>query len=156
MYALSLPFLHRLSSYAPVVIRVLVGAIMTAHGWQKLADMGPATFGSAMLEPNGVPLASLVGWLVTGIELVGGIMLIVGLATRIAAALISAVLLGAIILVKVDIGFLSPIGAMLPGAELDVALLAGTFALMLMGPGRPSVDHAMGIEPGLDRAELVA
>lgn len=154
MNALSLPFLHRLTPYAPVVIRVVVGVVMVAHGWQKLTDMGPAMFGSGMLEPNGIPAPTLVGWLVTWVELLGGIMLIVGLATRIAAGLISIVLLGAIVLVKVDLGLIAEMGAMLPGAELDLALLAGAFALMMMGPGRPSLDHALGIEQGLEEARL--
>ena len=46
---------------------------------------------------------------------------------------------------KVNVGFLSPPqgGA---GAELDLALIAGFLVILLAGPGRLSVDHALGYE----------
>lgn len=38
------------------------------------------------------------------------------------------------------------VGAMLPGAELDLALIAGALGVIVLGPGRPSLDHGIGIE----------
>ncbi len=35
----------------------------------------------------------------------------------------------------------------MPGAELDLALLAGNIALIVHGPGPISLDHQLGIEP---------
>ena len=35
------------AGYAPLVVRVLVGVVMAAHGWQKLQG-GPANFGQAL------------------------------------------------------------------------------------------------------------
>jgi uncharacterized membrane protein YphA (DoxX/SURF4 family) len=52
----------------------------------------------------------------------------------------------ATLLVKVDLGLIAPSGAPLPGAELDLALIAALVGVVLLGPGRPSVDHAVGIE----------
>lgn len=82
----------------------------------------------------------------TFIELIGGSLLIVGLLTRISSLLLMAVLGGALLLVKLDTDLIAPMGAMLPGAELDLALIGGALGILLLGPGRPSVDHALGIE----------
>ena len=143
---LSLPFLRPLAPYAPVVLRVIVGAVMAAHGWQKLTAMGPATFGENMLAGLGVPAPVLTGWLVTLVELVGGVALVVGAFTRVAAILLASVLAGAVALVKLDLGLIAEMGSPMPGAELDLALIAGAIGVALLGPGTPSVDHATGIE----------
>ena len=96
--------------------------------------------------PLGVPAPTVVGYLQTFAELVGGIFLIVGFLSRLAAAVEAVILVLAIFLVKLNIGLIAPPEAPLPGAELDIGLLAGLLAVMLLGPGRPSLDHAVGIE----------
>ncbi len=131
---------------APVIIRVLIGAIMAAHGYQKLTVMGAANFGNGMLGGLGIPAPELMGYVVTYAELVGGILLIIGLGSRIAAAVLTVILAVATILVKTDLGLIAPAGSNLPGAELDLALIAGLVGIMLLGPGPLSVDRAIGIE----------
>jgi putative oxidoreductase len=148
MSLLGLTSLSRLAPAAPVIARLLVGTVMAVHGWQKLTDMTPAGFGEGMLGMLGVPAPVLFGWVVTLIELVGGVALILGVLTRVAALLNAAVLVGALLLVKIDIGLIAPMGAEMPGAELEFGLLAGLLAVALLGPGRPSVDHALAIESG--------
>lgn len=120
MHALSIPPIHRLAHLAPVILRVTVGGIMALHGWEKLVDMGPATFGQSMIADLGLPALELLGWAVTLTELIGGILLILGLVTRVSASLLIVVLVGATVLVKPDLGVIAPMGAMLPGAELDL------------------------------------
>lgn len=149
MHRLSIPFVHRFAPAVPVILRVVVGTVMGVHGWQKLTEMGPAAFGSGMVADLGVPAPVLVGWLITLVELIGGALLVLGLLTRISAAAVTVVLVGATILVKPDLGLIAPMGAMLPGAELDLALIAGAIGVLLLGPGKPSVDHAIGIETTL-------
>jgi uncharacterized membrane protein YphA (DoxX/SURF4 family) len=83
------------------------------------------------------PLTALV-------EIVAGVALIVGLGTRVAATLLGLVLVGALLYVKTDRGVIST--EPMPGAELDLALLAGLVALMAIGPGRPSIDAATGLD----------
>src|SRR5215212_5260568 len=126
------------AGYAPLVVRVLVGVVMAAHGWQKLQG-GPANFGQA-LAGLGVPLPTLMAYVVTFVELIGGILLFVGLLSRLAALLLT------IVLVKVNIGLLSPTDGSGVGAELDLALIAGFLVVLLAGPGRLSVDQALGYE----------
>lgn len=145
MHQLGFPSLGRAAPAAPVLARLIVGVIMAANGWGKLTEMTPAGF-SGMLDGLGVPAPLAAAWLVTGIELVGGLLLIVGALTRVAALLNAGVLIGALLLVKVDIGLIGPMGADMPGAQLDLAILGGLLVVALLGPGRPSLDHLLGIE----------
>lgn len=145
MRALGLPGLSRFADLAPLVLRLGVGLVFTAHGWQKLSN-GPTMFGG-MLTGLNVPAPELFAWLVTIAELVGGVLLILGLLTRLATLPLIALMIGAIVLVKSEVGIIAAPEAGMPGAELDIALLAGLVALLLVGPGRMSVDHAVGIEP---------
>lgn len=145
MRALSLPFVHRLTDLGPLALRLGVGLVFVVHGWQKLTD-GPSGF-AGMLTGLGVAAPDVFAWLVTVAELVGGIQLLIGLLTRLATLPLIATVVGAIALVKADLGVIAPEGAPMPGAEVDIALLAGLVALLLLGPGRVSVDHVVGIEP---------
>lgn len=146
MHALSIPPVHRLAPAAPVILRLVVGSVMALHGWQKLTEMGPAAFGEGMVAELGIPAPVLVGWVITLVELIGGSFLIVGFLTRISAVAVTVVLLGATLLVKPDLGLIAPMGSMLPGAELDLSLIAGALGVLILGPGKPSVDHAVRIE----------
>jgi putative oxidoreductase len=135
------------AGYAPLVVRVLVGVIMLVHGWQKLQG-GPSGFGQA-LAGLGVPLPELMAYVVTFVEIIGGVLLIVGLLSRLAALLLTIDLVVAILLVKVNIGLLSPPDGSGVGAELELALIAGLLAVLLAGPGRLSVDQVLGYEGDL-------
>jgi putative oxidoreductase len=136
--------MDRLAGFAPLIVRVIVGTIMTAHGWQKLTEMGPSNFGEQMLGGMGVPLPVFMGYVVTFVELFGGILLILGLLSRLAALLLTSDLVVATLLVKVNVGFLS--GSSGTGAELDLALIAGLLVVLLAGPGKLSLDHVLGLE----------
>ncbi|WP_166397051.1 DoxX family protein [Rubrobacter marinus] len=126
------------------MIRLVVGVIMAAHGYQKLAG-GPANFGG-MLAQLGVPAPTLMAYVVTFVELVGGILLILGLLSRWAGLLLTANLAVAVLMVKVDVGLIAPQGGG-AGAELDLALIAGFVTILLLGPGKLSLDYVLGIEP---------
>ena len=147
MRTLSLSPLSRLASLAPLAVRLIVGIIMLAHGWQKLTEMGPGNFGGQMLAGLGVPLPVLMGYVVTFTEIIGGILLIVGFLSRLAALLLTIDLVFAILLVKLSVGLIAPQGTPGAGAELDLALIAGFLVILFAGPGRLSVDHALGLEP---------
>lgn len=116
------------------VLRVIVGAIFVAHGAQKLFVFG---FGGVIgaFESMGVPLAAIAGPTVALVELFGGLALLAGLFTRVAAAGLAAIMLGAALLVHAPAGFFLP-----NGAEFVLALFGTTVALALAGPGALSVD----------------
>jgi putative oxidoreductase len=85
-----------------------------------------------------------MAYVVTFVAVFGGILLIVGLLSRLAALLLTIDLVVAILLVKVNVGFLS--GSSGTGAELDLALIAGLLVILLAGPGKLSLDHMLGLE----------
>ena len=144
MRTLALSPFARLASLAPLVARVIVGVIMAAHGFQKLAA-GPAGFGG-FLQQLGVPLPTLMAYVVVFVELVGGILLILGLFSRLAALLLTIDLVVAILLVKLGVGLIAPPDQPGTGYELDLALIAGFLVVLFAGPGPASVDRALGLD----------
>lgn len=149
MKAIGSSFLGRSADLGPLLLRVSVGAVFAAHGWSKFT--GGVDGFAGMLEGLGVPAAMLFAWLVTLAEGIGGVLLILGVLTRLVTLPLIGTMIGAIVLVKSDLGF---IVADAPGAELDVALLGGLLALLFVGPGRISVDGAMGAETAVAPAAV--
>lgn len=144
MNALSLSSMAQFAGFAPLVARVIVGVIMFAHGLQKLIG-GPANFGLA-LDGLGVPLPVFMAFVVVLVEVVGGLLLIIGLLSRLSALLLTIDLVVATLLVKTGVGFLSPMGSPGVGAELDLALIAGFLVVLFAGPGKLSLDQALGLD----------
>jgi len=121
--------------FAPLVLRLAVGVVLAYHGWLKLPDIsGFAGF----VDSLGIPAPELMAYVVTYLELLGGIALIFGLATRYVAALFVIEMAFTTILVKVDVGLIASEGG--PGAELDILILAIAMSLVLTGAGKWSVD----------------
>ena len=67
-------------------------------------------------------------------ELIPGILIVLGVLSRLSASLISIIMLGAIFIVK---GAQSITGK--GGVELDLILLASALVIMIVGPGRISL-----------------
>ncbi len=88
-----------------------------------------------MLEGLGFPLAGVLAWLVAVVELLGGLALILGVYTRVAAIPLATIMVVSTIVVwsgaMGDPGF--------QAARLDVLLLAAMVSLALTGPGRAAL-----------------
>ena len=125
----------RAGDLAILALRIAVGVVLAYHGWLKIPNVsGFAGF----VDSLGVPAPDLIAYLVTYLEFIGGIALILGLATRYVAALFVIEMVFTIMLVKVDVGLIAPEGG--PGAELDILILAIALSLVLTGAGRWSAD----------------
>ncbi|MGP9501513.1 DoxX family protein [Specibacter sp. AOP5-B1-6] len=127
-----------LNTAARTVLRIVVGFLFAAHGWQKYNEFTLAGTQGAFTQ-MGVPAADVVAPIIATLELVGGIALILGLATRPFAALLTLNMLGAIILVHAPAGIFVEAG----GFELVLLLGASSLAVALAGPGRLSLDHLL-------------
>ena len=119
------------------LLRVLVGAIIAAHGAQKLFVFGFAGVTGAFTQ-MGVPLPGIAGPMVALLEFFGGIALAVGLLAGLAGLGIAITMLGAIFMVHLSGGFFLP-----TGYEFALALFAGSAALARTGAGAYSLDHAI-------------
>jgi putative oxidoreductase len=116
------------------ILRSVVGVVFVAHGAQKLFVYGlPGVTGA--FEGMGVPMAGLVGPGVAFLEFAGGLALIAGLLTRVAAAGLAATMLGAMVLVHLPAGFFLP-----NGVEFVLTLLGAALVLAVTGAGAWSVD----------------
>jgi len=122
-----------------LLLRVTVGFLVLLHGISKLGS-GPG-FVVGMLERHGLPGA--LGWLVYVGEVVAPLLLIAGLYTRAAAAVVVINMLVAIGLVDIDKLFL--IGKSGGWAlELQALYLFGALTVVLLGAGRFSVGGEAG------------
>lgn len=120
-----------------LVLRVVVGAIFAAHGAQKIFEFTlPGTIGS--FAGMGVPLPEIAGPVVAFVELIGGILLILGLLTRPVAILLAIDMIVALVAVHLPAGLWVGDG----GYEFVAVLGAAALALALTGAGRFSLEGA--------------
>lgn len=120
---------------ALLILRIALGATMLLHGIQKLTTTGIGGV-QEMLAGMGVPLAKVAGAALPFVEIVAGALLIVGLFTRVAAALLAVVSLGAMFTVHFTAGFFAQDG----GYEFVLVLALLGIALVLTGGGRWAAD----------------
>ena len=69
--------------------RVFLGVMFLAFGFDKVRDI-PATIG--LMRDHAVPLPEVVAYVVMAIEILGGLLLVLGIGERVAAALLAAYL----------------------------------------------------------------
>lgn len=124
-----------------LVLRVAVGALMLAHGLQKLFGLwgGPGLDGfEAMLVDAGFQQARILAYAGAIGEVVAGVLLIIGLLTPLAAAGLLALLINAWCVrqaAEPGLQWFAP-----DGPELEMLLAATLVAIILAGPGRISLE----------------
>ncbi|WP_102346128.1 DoxX family protein [Bacillus sp. Marseille-P3661] len=109
------------------ILRVTLGALFLVHGIVKFQGGIENIVG--WFSSIGLPgfMAYGVAWL----EVIGGIALIIGFATRIVAALYALLMIGAILKVKLSVGLLG--NGQMAGYELDLAFMAMAIFLAITG-----------------------
>jgi len=130
-----LSFLDRLQPLGLLVLRLTLGAIMIAHGWQKIAGHLHGFMGA--LSHMGIP--AWMAYLVVAAEFGGGILVIVGFLTRFAAFAILIDMLVAILKVHLHNGLTGQ-----GGFEFPLACATISFALIFFGAGPISLDWMRG------------
>jgi putative oxidoreductase len=118
------------------ILRIVLGVIFVAHGWPKVGDMAGT---AAFLGGVGIPAPMIAAWLVTILELGGGILLLAGfLVTPVALFLTAHMFLG-IITVHAAKGFYV-VGLGSAGIEFNLLMAVSLLMLVFGGPGLAALD----------------
>jgi len=127
-------------------LRLVLGVVFFAHGAQKMLGwFGGYGFHATIGFFGHLGMPAPVAFLVICIEFFGGLGLIVGLLTRIAALGIGVEMIGAIFMVHMPNGFfMNWLGKQKgEGFEYHLLVIAIAGTLLLRGAGKFSVDHAL-------------
>jgi len=124
-----------------LLIRLMVGAVFLSEGIQKF--LFPAVRGAGRFEKIGLPWPEFLGSFVGSFEVLCGILVLLGLLTRIAAVPIIIIMLVAISTTKIDILVNQGIWEMLHASRTDWSMLLGTIFLFIKGGGYFSVDNRL-------------
>jgi len=134
-------------SIATTILRVVLGVVFFAHGAQKMLGwFGGFGFSATMAMFTGMMhIPAPLAFLAIMAEFCGGLGLILGFLTRIAAFGIGVNMLVAIVTVHSAVGlFMNWTGAQQgEGFEYHLLVLAMVVFLMLRGAGAFSIDHAL-------------
>jgi len=134
--------------WAPIPLRLIVGYGFAAHGFAKLLR-GSDNF-TGLLHALGLPMPALFSWITIVIEIVGGILMLLGALVPLISIPMAIVLIVAIVTVHWPYGFssiklqaITPHGAHFgePGYETDLLYLACIIALVLGGAGPYAIDN---------------
>ena len=129
-----------------LLVRVAVGAIFVSEGIQKFLFV--ESLGVGRFAKIGIPVPGLTAPFVGVVEIVGGALLIAGLATRLAAVPLVIDMLVAIASTKLPILMKSGFWAMAHEARTDFAMLLGCIFLAIVGAGRLSADARLARRAG--------
>lgn len=124
--------------WAILILRLCLGIVFIAHGLQAAFGMygGPGINGfTNMLSGLGFKPAVLWAYVGAYVELFGGLMLILGVFTRIAALLILLFMIVAVLKVHLTKGFFIQSG----GFEYNFVIVGVCIALIILGAGKIAI-----------------
>jgi len=122
---------------ALLVLRLVLAAVMLYHGIAKVTNFGGAV---GFMTSLNLPAPALVAGFTLLVEVVGGGLMLVGVATDIAGLLFAVDMAGAIVFLHWANGFDFAKG----GWEHPFTLLGMALAIALAGPGTLSLGRAVG------------
>ena len=126
------------SSRSTIIIRVMIGVVFLSEGIQKF--LFPTIRGPGRFEKIGLPSPEFLGSFVGGVEVVCGVLILLGLLTRLASIPILIIMLTAIATTKTEILAHNGFWEMMHSSRTDWAMLLGSIFLIIKGSGKFSVD----------------
>lgn len=126
----------------PLFARIVVGWVFMWSGWTKLDNLYPSADFPGMIarfSEWGIPLPHVMAPFVSGVEFFGGMLLLAGLFTRLAATPLVIVMIVAVISAKWD--QVDSLETVLGFEEVAYMALFGWLAVK--GPGPVSLDHLL-------------
>ena len=129
------------SPFTYAFMRFCTGAVLVPHGIQKLMLLPPDRY-AANIASHGLPLPTLLAWLMVFTESFGAAFLAIGLFTRFCAAAIWLEMAVIIVLFQWQYGYFWT----QRGIEYALLWLLLCTAIFFRGGGRYSIDHYLGRE----------
>lgn len=132
------------------VLRLVAGLVFLPHGYSKVFGSGAAAFAADMAAYH---IPAFLGYIVPYAEFAGALLLILGLVTRLDAFLLACTMFVAAFVVQLPDALhetqpgTPKFFAAMRGIELPLSLFAITVAILILGPGRYSLDSLLGVEP---------
>jgi putative oxidoreductase len=132
---------------ATLLLRVAAGLIFLPHGWSKVFGSGGVHAFAQDLPQYHLPV--FLGYIAAYAEMFGALLLIAGLLTRLDAFLLACTMFVATFVVQLPDAFRDPDAmghrffASMRAIELPLALFAVTASIVLLGPGRFSLDRLL-------------
>ncbi|GAB3079658.1 DoxX family protein [Corynebacterium aquatimens] len=123
---------------ALLLLRAVLAAVFISHGVQRLFTRG-VTASTREFAVLGIPQPKLSVYLVGVTEILGGVLLLIGLLTTVVAGLLALLVLLAGYFVHLPNGFFVANG----GAEYVLVLAMALIMIVVFGSGRASVDGAL-------------
>jgi uncharacterized membrane protein YphA (DoxX/SURF4 family) len=120
----------------------MVGAVFLAEGIQKF--LFPQALGVGRFETIGIPAPAIMAPFVGGVEIIFGMLLILGLFTRLATIPLLIDITVAIITTKIPLLASKGPWPTAHEARTDFCMLLGLLFLLLSGPGTLSFDATRG------------
>jgi len=126
------------TSKSTILIRLMVGGVFLWEGIQKF--LFPAIRGTGRFEKIGLPNPEFLGDFVASFETLCGMLILLGLYTRLATIPTIIIMLVAITSTKLPILAEQGIWEMLHAARTDWSMLLGSIFLLIKGGGLWSID----------------
>jgi putative oxidoreductase len=126
---------------AVVLVRLAVGAVFLSEGAQKF--LFPAQLGVGRFARIGLPAPGFLAPFVGTFEVACGLLVLIGLLTRLAAVPLISIMLVAITTTKVPMLLNQGLWAMAHEARTDWTMLVGSLFLLIVGGGVWSVDAVL-------------
>jgi len=130
-----------LSSTAPasvILVRLIVGWVFLSEGIQKF--LFPATLGVGRFTQIGIPDPQIMAPFVGVVEILCGVLLVIGLLTRLATIPLLIVISVALWTTKIPILMKQGFWQMAHEARTDFCMVFGLIFLLIVGAGRLSFD----------------
>ncbi len=134
-------FMHTDHSSTTIIVRLMVGSVFLSEGIQKFlfADQ----LGIGRFTKIGLPNPEFLGPFVGAFEVVCGVLVLLGLFTRVAAIPLLVIILTAIAAIKMQILSDKGVWQMLHDSRTDWSMLLGSIFLIIKGGGNWSLDKKL-------------
>ena len=132
----ALSMTQKLAWLGPLVARITLGVLFVSTGWGKVQNLAKVT---AFFSELGIPFPAIQAPMVSFIELVGGALLVIGLASRVAAVpLMGSMAVAILTAQRENVHGLPDLFGLVEWTYLALLLWVA-----LAGPGKISLDHLL-------------